>query len=93
MPNLLQGLFEELHCILLARPGEISGLAFDPASNYLATCNRNSIIQLFNIDGLMTPRLKFSIIVDDFVPKAIAFGLMCSDTRPLLAFGLHDGQM
>jgi hypothetical protein len=93
MPNILQGSFEELHCMLVARPGEISGLAFDPASNHLAICNRNSVIQLFIIDGLMTPRIKFSITIDDFVPKAIAFGLMCSDTRAILAFGLNDGQM
>ena len=93
MPIICQGSFEELHCVLVARPGEISGLAFDSASNHLALCNRNSVIQLFTVDGLMTPRIKFSITVADFVPKAIAFGLTSGDTRALLAFGMYDGQM
>jgi hypothetical protein len=39
------------------------------------------------------PRNVFSITIDRFIPKSIAFGLMCGDTRALLAFGLDDGRM
>jgi hypothetical protein len=78
----------------LVRPGEITGLAFDASSNHLAAYNRNSIMQLFSIDGLMLPRAVFSVTIDNFVPKAIAFSQMCSDdTRAVLVFGLWDGQM
>jgi hypothetical protein len=41
----------------------------------------------------MVPRIVFSVTIDDYVPKAIAFGHMCGDTRAVLAFGLYDGQV
>jgi hypothetical protein len=85
--------FEEVQCVQLASPSEITGLAFDAASNHLATCNRNSVIQLFTIDGLMQPRVVFSVTIADFLPKAIAFGHMSGDNKTVIAFGLHDGQM
>jgi hypothetical protein len=88
-----QASFEELHCVQVVNPGEITGLAFDAASNHLIMCNRNSVIQLFMIDGQMTPRVIFSVTVSDFLPKAIAFGQMSGDARDVLTFGLHDGQM
>jgi WD40 repeat protein len=88
-----QASFEEMHVVQLAIPGEITGIAFDAASNRLAVCNRNSVIQMFTIDGLMTPRIIFSVTIMDFLPKTIAFGHMNGDTRGVVTFGMHDGQM
>lgn len=82
-----------MHCVLVANPGEITGLAFDASSNHLAVCNCNSIIQVFGIEAMMNLRAIFSVTIGDYVPKAIAFGQMASEHRELLVFGLHDGQM
>ena len=85
--------FEEVHMLELASPSEITGLAFDMGSNHLAVCNRNSVVQLFTVDGLMKPRVIFSVTIKDFLPKAVAFGHTNGDTRDVMAFGLHDGRM
>lgn len=85
--------FEEFHVFKLSSPSEITGLAFDAASSRLAACNRNSAVHLFAIDGLMKPHVIFSVIIANFLPKAIAFGHADGDSTNLLIFGLHDGQM
>ena len=77
----------------LANPGEITGLAFNATSNQLVACNRNSVVQLFTIDSLMKTRVVFSVTIENFVPKAVAFGHTNGNTRDVLTFGLHDGQM
>jgi WD40 repeat protein len=85
--------FEEVHCGIVANPGEITGLAFASSSSQLAVCNRNSVVQLFAIDANMKPRVVFSVTIDDYVPKAIAFKQSAGERREILTFGLHDGRM
>jgi hypothetical protein len=76
----------------MARPSEVTGLAFDATSNYLAACNRDGIVQLYALDSMMALRVIFSLTVDQDIPKAIAFGQM-GDSRDVLVFGLHNGKM
>lgn len=77
--------------MLLAMPGEVTGIAYEAESNRLATCNRNSVVQVFvigpNMDDL---RNIYSIVLSNHVPKAIAFGQSGSD---IMTFGLYDGFM
>ena len=68
-----------MHCVLMANPGEITGLAFDAASNHLAVCNRNSVVQVFAIKAMMKLRVIFSVTISDYVPKAIAYGQMAPE--------------
>jgi hypothetical protein len=77
----------------MARPSEITGLAFDPTSNYLAACNRDGIVQLYALDSMMALRVLFSVTVDQEIPKAIAFGQMGGNSRDVVVFGLHNGKM
>lgn len=77
----------------MARPSEVTGLAFDATSNYLAACNREGIIQLYALDSMMALRVLFSVTVDQEIPKAIAFGQMGGDGRDVVVFGLHNGKM
>jgi hypothetical protein len=77
----------------MARPSEITGLAFDTTSNYLAACNRDGIVQLYALDSMMALRVLFSLTVDQEIPKAIAFGQMGGDNRDVMVFGLHNGKM
>jgi hypothetical protein len=88
-----QILFEELHCVQLASPGEIAGLTFNTTSNHLVACNHNSVVQLFTIDGLMKTHVIFLFTIKNFVPKAIKFGWANGNRWDMLAFDLHDGQM
>jgi hypothetical protein len=85
--------FEELHCVQLANPGEITGLAFDATSNHLIACNQNSMIQLFMIDGLIKTHIIFSIAINNLDPKAVAFRNINGNMKDVLAFGLYNGQM
>jgi hypothetical protein len=85
--------FEEVRCIQLAHPGEISGLAFEGASNRLAVINRNSLVQLLMVDSLMELRPIFSVTIDDCLPKAIAFGHTNGESQRILVFSMHDGRM
>jgi hypothetical protein len=41
----------------------------------------------------MKTRVLFSVTIQDFVPKAIAFGHLRGNTRDVLTFGLYNGQM
>jgi hypothetical protein len=88
-----KGNFEEVACAQLANPSETSGLAFNAASSHLATCNRNSLVQLFMVDGLMKLRPIFSVTIENCLPKAIAFGHVSGDAPNLLVFSMHDGRM
>jgi hypothetical protein len=85
--------FEEVRCVLLANPGEVTALAFDAVSNRLAVCHRNAVIQIFAMDPTMTLRVIFSVVIDDYLPKAIAFGQGGGEEKDVMIFGLHDGQM
>jgi indole-3-glycerol phosphate synthase len=77
----------------MARPSEITGLAFDSTSNYLAACNREGIVQLYALDSMMGLRVLFSVTVDQEIPKAIAFGQVGENNRDVMVFGLHNGKM
>lgn len=69
--------FEEMHCAEVANPGEITGLAFNAASNHLAVCNQNSVVQMFTIDATMTPHIIFSIPISNYILDIILF-LCCT---------------
>jgi hypothetical protein len=51
------------------------------------------VVQLFAIDTVITLRNLFSVTMDNYLPKSIAFGPMSGETRNVLVFGLHDGHM
>lgn len=90
---LWQGGFEETYCVQVAVPGEITGITFESGSNRLATCNRNSVIQVFMIGPKMDLHHIYSVVISDHVPKAIAFAQMGGDYKDLMTFGLYDGLM
>ncbi|KAJ7018621.1 WD40-repeat-containing domain protein [Mycena alexandri] len=86
-------LFEELHTMQLTQGAEITGLAFDPASNRLTVCNRNSVIQAYTVERSMTLHNVFSVTIEEFVPKAIAFGEFRNSEAEIMVFGLYDGRI
>jgi hypothetical protein len=76
----------------MAHPSEVTGLAFDTTTGYLAAANREGIVQLYAIDGLMSMRNIFSTTLGgQDIPKAIAFGQTVGNNKDLLVFGLHHG--
>lgn len=77
----------------MARPSEVTGLAFDAASNNLAACNRGGVVQLYSLDSRMGLRVIFSLTINQEIPKAVAFGHIGGDRRDVLVFGLHNGKM
>lgn len=87
--------FEETYCVQVAQPSEITGLAYEAASNRLAVCNWSAVVQLFAIDEMVTLRnvVSVTICAGECVPKSIAFGPINGEDRHLLVFGLHDGQV
>lgn len=85
--------FEETYCMQVASPSEMTGLAYDAATNYLVACNRSSVVQLFAIDTMVILRNIFSITIGDYIPRAIAFGPLSGENRNILVFGLHNGEM
>jgi hypothetical protein len=91
--NLKEIMFEETYCAQVASPSEMTGLAYDAATNYLATCNRSAVVQLFAIDTMVILRNMFSVTIGDYVPRAIAFGPLSGENRNILVFGLHNGEM
>jgi hypothetical protein len=80
--------FEEISCAKMAYPSEVTGLAFEPAADHLAACNRDGMVQLYSVDTLLALRNIFSLHVDKDIPKAIAF----RGDRNVLVFGLHRGK-
>ena len=85
--------FEEVKCVQVARPSEITGLAFDTVSSYLAACNREGVVQLYGLDTNMSLRVVFSLTINQEIPKAVAFGQIRGDMRDVIVFGLHNGKM
>jgi hypothetical protein len=84
--------FEELSSIQLAKPAEITALSFEPTSNRLAVCNRNSIIQLFSVGMNMKLVNIFLVSLPNHIPKAVAFKRV-GHSHSVLTFGLYDGRM
>ncbi|KAF7335606.1 hypothetical protein MVEN_02215200 [Mycena venus] len=85
--------FEEFFCGQLTKPGEVTGLAFDPLSNRLAVCNRNGIVQVHSVDGSMNLRELFLKEIPNSSPQAVAFGAMCGTEKDVLVFNLHSGHI
>ncbi|KAG6839163.1 hypothetical protein C0991_005323, partial [Blastosporella zonata] len=85
--------FKEVYCAQIAHASEVTGLAFDAATNHLAVCNRSGIVQLYGLDSTMTLRNEFSILVNEDIPKAIAFGHLGGDKHDILAFRMHSGKL
>ena len=88
-----QGNYEELQCSQVANPAEITGLAFAESSGRLAVCNRNAVVQMFTVDARMILHVVFSVSIEDYVPKMIAFAQSDGRSRNILLFRLHDGKM
>ncbi|KAJ7037649.1 WD40-repeat-containing domain protein [Mycena alexandri] len=85
--------FEELHTMQVTQGAEITGLAFDPASNRLTVCNRDSVVQAYTVERPLTLHNLFSVTIGDFVPKAIAFGEFRNNEAEIMVFGLYDGRV
>ncbi|KAJ7042754.1 WD40-repeat-containing domain protein [Mycena alexandri] len=62
--------FEEFFCEQLARPAEITGLAFDPLSNRLAVCNRDGVVQIHAVDSSMNLRSLYVKQIPNSSPRA-----------------------
>lgn len=85
--------FEEGHTLQMTDPAEVTGIAFDAATNRLCICHRNSVVQAYMLDRTATPQPVFSVSVKNFLPKAISFGEYKGNDRDVKVFGLHNGQM
>ncbi|KAF8233894.1 hypothetical protein L208DRAFT_1264379 [Tricholoma matsutake] len=81
--------FEEVCCMLLANLGEVTALAFDAVSNRLAVCHRNAVVQIFAMDLVMMLCVIFSVMINNYLLKAIAFGWAGGKAKDIMTFGLH----
>jgi hypothetical protein len=90
-----QGLavFEEISCVRVANPAEITGLAFDAPSNRLAVCHRGGMVQVYTLGSTMSMQEVFTLELKNAVPRAIAFGQMHGNERDIMVFGLYGGDM
>ncbi|KAJ7859852.1 WD40-repeat-containing domain protein [Mycena olivaceomarginata] len=90
-----QGLavFEEISCVRIVNPAEITGLAFDAPSNRLAVCHRGGMIQVFTLDSTMSLKEVFSLELKNVTPRAIAFGQMYFNDRDVMVFDLYRGDV
>ncbi|KAJ7705096.1 WD40-repeat-containing domain protein [Mycena olivaceomarginata] len=84
---------EEMYTARLVNPAEVTGLDFDAASNWLVLCHRNTVIQAYTLDRSSGIQPLFSVTIDNFVPKAIAFGDYKNTDREIMVFGLDDGNI
>ncbi|KAJ6451725.1 WD40-repeat-containing domain protein, partial [Mycena vitilis] len=82
-------LFEELSCVRVVNPAEITGLAFDAPSNRLAVCHRGGLVQVHTLAGTMSLTEVFSLELTNVVPRAVAFGQIHGNDRDLMVFGLY----
>ncbi|KAJ7838321.1 hypothetical protein B0H14DRAFT_3700256 [Mycena olivaceomarginata] len=75
-----QGLavFEELSCVRIAAPTEIT---------------RGGVVQVYTLNSTMSLNEVFTIELDNFVPVAIAFGTMHGNERDVMVFGLYRGDI
>ncbi|KAG6849546.1 hypothetical protein H0H93_007561 [Arthromyces matolae] len=84
------GAFIETQCHKVANPGEITGIAFEASSNRVCSSNRNGVIQLYAVSPGMTLQVVWSISIDAYVPKSVAFRTD-GENRQLMVSGLYDG--
>ncbi|KAJ7348109.1 WD40-repeat-containing domain protein [Mycena albidolilacea] len=85
--------FEEISCVRIVNPAEITGLAFDPPSNRLAVCHRGGMVQIYTLSGTMSLKEVFSLELQNVAPRAIAFGQMYFNDRDIMVFGLYGGNI
>jgi hypothetical protein len=70
-------------------PSEVTGLAFDPTTNYLSACNQDGAVELYELDSMK----RIFLISTKNILKAIAFGQMREGSgRDVVVFG-HNGTM
>ncbi|KAJ7030135.1 WD40-repeat-containing domain protein [Mycena alexandri] len=85
--------FEESYCIRVVNPAEITDLAFDAPSNRLAVCHRGGVVQVYTLSADMSLQPVFTNQLNNFTPRAIAFGQMWGNERDIMVFGLYGGQV
>ncbi|KAF7335734.1 WD40 repeat-like protein [Mycena venus] len=86
--------FEERNTQPLTGDAEVTGLDFDPATNRLLACNRNSVVACFTIErGTLALQPVFSVAMTNVLPKAIAFGEYVNNEKEVLVFGMYDGRI
>ncbi|KAJ7300355.1 WD40-repeat-containing domain protein, partial [Mycena albidolilacea] len=90
-----QGLaaFEEISCVRIVNPAEITGLAFDAPSNRLAVCHRDGLVQVYTLSSTMSLKEVFSLELKNVAPRAIAFGQMYFNDRDIMVFGLYGATL
>jgi hypothetical protein len=79
--------------MLLVNLGEVTALAFNTVLNCLAVCHHNAVVQVFAMDPVMMNCVIFSVMINNYLLKAIAFGQAGGEAKDIMNFGLHDGQM
>ncbi|KAJ7732819.1 WD40-repeat-containing domain protein, partial [Mycena olivaceomarginata] len=90
-----QGLavFEEISCVRIVNPAEITGLAFDAPSNRLAVCHQGGMIQVLRSTAPCSLKEVFSLELKNVTPRAIAFGQMYFNDRDVMVFDLYRGDV
>ncbi|KAJ6606239.1 WD40-repeat-containing domain protein [Mycena vulgaris] len=90
-----QGLavFEEISCVRVVKPAEITGLVFDAPSNRLAVCHRGGMVQVYALGSTMALQEVFTLELKNVAPRAIAFGQMYGNERDIMVFGLYGGDI
>ncbi|CAK5269520.1 unnamed protein product [Mycena citricolor] len=83
--------FQEIWSRQMSAPCEVTGLAFDPATNRLAASHRGGALQVFTLNSAMAENEVFSVVIEQCVPGSLAFGAMSGNERDLLVFGLYCG--
>ncbi|KAJ7256867.1 WD40-repeat-containing domain protein [Mycena haematopus] len=85
--------FEEISCVRVTNPAEITGLAFDAPSNRLAVCHRGGMVQVYLLGSTMSLQEVFTLELKNLAPRAIAFGQMYGNERDVMVFGLYGGDI
>ncbi|KAF7346868.1 hypothetical protein MSAN_01826200 [Mycena sanguinolenta] len=85
--------FEEVNVVRLVNKAEITGLSFDTTTNRLLVCHRDLVVQAWAVERSLQLQNIFSVTIDSFTPKAVAWGDFKNNEREILAFGLYDGQI
>lgn len=70
-------------------------IACDPASNRLAVATRGSTLFMFSVNGDGDAQAQYSIVLDGFLPKGVAFGQYNEEAnaKSLVVFGMYCGRM
>ncbi|KAF8184608.1 WD40-repeat-containing domain protein [Mycena galopus ATCC 62051] len=85
--------FEEVNLVRLVNRAEITGLSFDTTTNRLLVCHRDLVVQAWAVERSLQLQNIFSVTIDSFTPKAVAWGDFKNNEREILAFGLYDGNI